>query len=188
MANLIIKPAAVADSFKMNDANSSQNTILTIEGQSDSRTTTAGRIIYGKGVNETKGAASPAGAVVTIDLATGTFFEHAIDVAVTSWKILHLPASGTIAAWVVKISQPSTKIAATAITWVGNSASTWDNSASAGWQSDGSHFAATTPLFHWAGADHVLTDTNSAVDILTFWTSGGATPTIYCTISGQAFD
>jgi len=184
MANLIIKPAAVADSFKMNDANSSQNTILTIEGQSDSRTTTAGRIIYGKGVNETKGAASPAGAVVTIDLATGTFFEHAIDVAVTSWKILHLPASGTIAAWVVKISQPSTKIAATAITWVGNSASTYDNGT---WVADGTHFATTTPLFHWAGADHILTATTNAVDIITFWTSGGATPTIYCTISGQAF-
>jgi hypothetical protein len=182
MANLIIKPAAVADSFKMNDANSSQNTILTVEGQTDSAVTTAGRIIYGKGVNETKGAASPAGAVVTIDLATGTFFEHAIDVAVTSWKILHLPASGTIAAWVVKISQPSTKITATAITWVGNSASTYDNGANP------IVWTATTPLFHWAGADHILTDTNSAVDIITFWTSGGATPTIYGTVSGQEFD
>ena len=45
MANLIFKPGAAADSFLMKDANSSPNTILTVEGQTDSAVTTAGRII-----------------------------------------------------------------------------------------------------------------------------------------------
>ena len=66
MANLTIKPSSTADSFTMTDANSTANTILTVEGQTDSAVTTAGRIIYGKGVNETKGTSSQAGAVVTI--------------------------------------------------------------------------------------------------------------------------
>ena len=69
MANLTIKPSSTADSFTMTDANSSANTILTIEGQTDSGVTTAGRIIYGKGVNETKGTSSQASAVVTLDLS-----------------------------------------------------------------------------------------------------------------------
>ena len=54
MANLTIKPSSTADSFTMTDANSTANTILTVEGQTDSAVTTAGRIIYGKGVNETR--------------------------------------------------------------------------------------------------------------------------------------
>jgi len=185
MANLIIKPKLAADSFKMNDANSSQNTILTVEGQSDSRTTTAGRIIYGKGVNETRGVASQGGtanAVITIDLATGTFFEHQLTHAATTWEILHLPKTGIIAAWVVKLKNHATPALNT---WAGAATSTYDNGT---WAADGTHFATTTPLFHWAGVDHILTATTNAVDILTFWTSGGATPTIYCTISGQEFD
>ena len=176
MADLIIKPSAVADSFKMNDANSSANTILTIEGQTDSGVTTAGRIIYGKGVNETLGTASQASAVVTIDLATGTFFEWQLTAACTTWKILHLPAAGTIAAWVVKLQNGAS---AYLNTWTGDGASTYDT---------GSAFAVCTPVFHWAGGtDHVLTDTNSAVDVVAFWTLGGDDPTIYSTISGQAF-
>ena len=86
MANLTIKPSSTADSFTMTDANSTANTILTVEGQTDSAVTTAGRIIYGKGVNETKGTSSQASAVVTLDLATGTFFDVTINAAVTSWK------------------------------------------------------------------------------------------------------
>jgi hypothetical protein len=185
MANLIIKPKLAADSFKMNDANSSQNTILTIEGQSDSRTTTAGRIIYGKGVNETKGVASQASAVITIDLATGTFFEHTLVAAPTSWKIMHLPALGTVAAWVVKITNNASKVTWNAACWTGAATSTYDNGT---WAADGTHFATTTPVFHWAGGtDHVQTDTNDSVDIISFWTLGGATPDIYSAISGQAF-
>jgi hypothetical protein len=177
MANLTIKPASTSDTFTFTDAQS--NTILTVDGQTDAAVTTAGRIIYGKGVNETLGAASPAGAVITLDLATGTFFEHAINVAVTTVKILHLPALGTIAAWVLKLSQPSTKIAAVAVAWTGDPASTYDLAGT---------WTATTPVFHWAGGtDHILTDTNSAVDVVSFWTKGGATPTIYSSISGQAF-
>jgi|10_taG_2_1085330.scaffolds.fasta_scaffold77993_2 hypothetical protein len=179
MADLIIKPSAVADEFKMNDANSSANTILTVEGQTDSAVTTAGRIIYGKGVNETLGTASQAGAVVTIDLATGTFFEHTLVAAPTSWKILHLPASGTIAAWVVKITNNSSKVTWDSACWTGAATSTWDNAGT---------WSTTTPVFHWVGGtDHVQTDTNSSVDIVSFWTKGGATPVIYSTISGQAF-
>ena len=176
MANLTIKPSSTADSFTMTDANSSANTILTIEGQTDSGVTTAGRIIYGKGVNETKGTSSQASAVVTLDLATGTFFDVTINAAVTTWKILHLPATNTVAAWVLKLTNHST---AAANTWTGDPASTYDT---------GSAFAVCTPVFHWAeGTDHVITATNSATDIVTFWTFGGDDPVIYGSITGQAF-
>ena len=178
MANLTIKPSSTADSFTMTDANSSANTILTIEGQTDSGVTTAGRIIYGKGVNETKGTSSQASAVVTLDLATGTFFDVTINAAVTSWTILHLPAANTVAGWVLKLTNHSTAVANT---WASTTASTYDN---------GSAFVATTtaPAFHWAGGtDHVITATASKVDIITFWTFGGAAPVIYSTISGQDF-
>ena len=177
MANLTIKPSSTADKFIMTDANSSANTILTIDGQSDSSVTTAGRIIYGKGVNETLGTATQASAVVTIDLATGTFFEHTLVAAPTTWKILHLPATGIIAAWVVKITQHASS--AVTNTWTGDGASTYDT---------GSAVAVCTPVFHWAGGtDHVLTATASKIDIVTFWTFGGDDPTIYSTISGQNF-
>ena len=176
MANLTIKPSSTADSFTMTDANSSANTILTIEGQTDSGVTTAGRIIYGKGVNETKGTSSQASAVVTLDLATGTFFDVTINAAVTTWKILHLPATNTVAGWVLKLTNHSTAVANT---WTGDAASTYDN---------GSAFAVCTPVFHWAGGtDHVLTATASKTDIITFWTFGGDDPVIYSTISGGNF-
>ena len=176
MANLTIKPSSTADSFTMTDANSSANTILTIEGQTDSGVTTAGRIIYGKGVNETKGTSSQAGAVVTLDLATGTFFDVTINAAVTTWKILHLPAANTVAGWVLKLTNHSSAVANT---WTGDAASTYDT---------GSAFAVCTPVFHWAGGtDHVLTATASKTDIITFWTFGGDDPVIYSTISGGNF-
>ena len=177
MADLIIKPSAVADSFKMNDANTSANTILTVEGQTDSGVTTAGRIIYGKGVNETLGTASQASAVVTIDLATGTFFEWTLVAAPTTWKILHLPATGIIAAWVVKITQNGS--GAVTNTWTGDGASTYDT---------GSAFAVCTPVFHWdGGTDHVMSTGVGDIDIVAFWTKGGDDPAIYSTISGQDF-
>ena len=176
MANLTIKPSSTADSFTMTDANSSANTILTIEGQTDSSVTTAGRIIYGKGVNETKGTSSQASAVVTLDLATGTFFDVTINAAVTTWKILHLPAANTAAGWVLKLTNHSTAVANT---WTGDAASTFDN---------GSAFAVCTPVFHWAGGtDHIITATASKTDILSFWTFGGDDPVIYGTVSGQDF-
>ena len=176
MANLTIKPSSTADSFTMTDANSSANTILTIEGQTDSGVTTAGRIIYGKGVNETKGTSSQASAVVTLDLATGTFFDVTINAAVTSWKILHLPAANIVAGWVLKLTNHSSAVANT---WTGDAASTYDT---------GSAFAVCTPVFHWSGGtDHVMTASNNAIDIISFWTFGGDDPTIYSTISGQAF-
>ncbi len=176
MANLTIKPSSTADSFTMTDANSSANTILTIEGQTDSAVTTAGRIIYGKGVNETKGTSSQASAEVTLDLATGTFFDVTINAAVTTWKILHLPAANTVAGWVLKLTNHSSAVANT---WTGDAASTYDN---------GSAFAVCTPVFHWAGGtDHVLTATADKTDIVTFWTFGGASPVIYGAVTGQNF-
>ena len=176
MANLTIKPSSTADSFTMTDANSTANTILTVEGQTDSAVTTAGRIIYGKGVNETKGTSSQAGAVLTIDLATGTFFDVTINAAVTTWKVLHLPATNTVAAWVLKLTNHSSAVTNT---WTGNAASTYDT---------GSAFAVCTPVFHWAGGtDHVLTATASKTDILTFWTFGGDDPVIYSVVGGQNF-
>ena len=176
MANLTIKPSSTADSFTMTDANSTPNTILTIDGQSDSGVTTAGRITYGKGVNEKLGTASQASAVVTIDLGTGTFFEWQLTAACTTWKILHLPPTGVIAAWVVKLQNGAS---AYLNTWTGDAASTYDN---------GSAFATTTPVFHWAGGtDHVMSTGVGDIDIVAFWTKGGDDPTIYSTISGQDF-
>ena len=176
MANLTIKPSSTADSFTMTDANSSANTILTIEGQTDSAVTTAGRIIYGKGVNETKGTSSQAGAVVTIDLATGTFFDVTINAAVTTWKILHLPAANTVAAWVLKLTNHSSAVTNT---WTGAATSTYD---------DGDSFEVCLPVFHWAGGtDHVITATADKTDIVTFWTFGGASPVIYGAVTGQNF-
>ena len=178
MANLTIKPSSTADSFTMTDANSSANTILTIEGQTDSGVTTAGRIIYGKGVNETKGTTSyDAGTdIVTIDLATGTFFDVAMTGIIATWTILHLPAANTVAGWVLKLTNHSTAVANT---WTGDAASTFDN---------GSAFAVCTPVFHWAGGtDHVITATASKIDIIAFFTLGGDDPTIYGSITGQNF-
>jgi len=178
MADLIIKPSAVADSFKMNDANSSANTILTIEGQTDSGVTTAGRIIYGKGVNETLGTTSYDATpnTQTIDLATGTFFNVEMTALIDDWQIKHLPASGTIAAWVVRLKNHSTPVVNL---WAGSSTSTWDN---------GGTWSTTTPHFHWAGGtDHVLSAGASDIDVIAFWTLGGATPIIYSTVSGQDF-
>jgi len=175
MANLTIKPASTSDNFIFTDANTTPNTILTVEGQT-SAVTTAGRIIYGKGVNETKGTSSQASAIVTIDLATGTFFDVTINAQVDTWKVLHLPATGIVAAWVVKLTNHST---AATNAWTGNAASTYDN---------GSTFATITPAFHWAGADHVLTATASATDIITFWTFGGTPSVIYSAVSGKEFD
>ncbi len=176
MANLTIKPSSTADSFTMTDANSSANTILTIEGQTDSGVTTAGRIIYGKGVNETKGTSSQASAEVTLDLATGTFFDVTINAAVTTWKILHLPAANTVAGWVLKLTNHSSAVTNT---WTGAATSTYD---------DGDSFEVCTPVFHWAGGtDHVLTATADKTDIVTFWTFGGDDPVIYGIISGQDF-
>ena len=177
MANLTIKPASTSDNFIFTDANTTPNTILTVEGQT-SAVTTAGRIIYGKGVNETKGTSSQASAIVTIDLATGTFFDVTINAQVDTWTILHLPAANTVAAWVVKLTNHSTAVTNA---WASTTASTYDN---------GSAFVATTtaPAFHWAGADHVLTATASKTDIITFWTFGGAAPVIYSSVSGKEFD
>ena len=155
MANLTIKPSSTADSFIMTDANSTPNTILTIDGQSDSSVTTTGRITYGKGVNETLGTASQASEVVTIDLGTGTFFEWTLTEQCDTWKILHLPPTGVIAAWVVKLQNGSS---AYANTWTGDPASTYDT---------GSAFAVCTPVFHWAGGtDHIITATASKTDMI----------------------
>ena len=181
MANLTIKPSSTADSFTMTDANSSANTILTIERQTDSGVTTAGRIIYGKGVNETKGTTSydASSDTQTIDLATGTFFDVEMSAKIDDWKILHLPAANTVAGWVVRLKNHSSAVVNL---WAGHASSTYDN---------GSAFVAVTtaPAFHWAtsGSDHVLTATASKVDILAFWTFGGASPVIYSTITGQDF-
>ena len=177
MANLTIKPSSTADKFIMTDANSSANTILTIDGQSDSGVTTAGRIIYGKGVNETLGTCAQTAGVVELDLGTGTFFEFTTGGEnITTWKILHLPPAGTIAAWVVKITQGGT---ARTNAWTGNAASTYD---------DGDSFEVCLPVFHWETSDpHVMSTGTGKVDIIAFWTKGGDNPVIYTTTVGQDF-
>ena len=182
MAELIIKPAAVGDSFKMKDAQT--NTILTVEGRTDAADSAAGRIIYGKGVNETKGVALQGGtsnAVITIDLATGTFFEWTLTHTASTWVIHHIPAAGTVAAWVVKLKQKASSPVTNA--WVG-APSTYD-AGSGTW-------SAVTPAFHWEGGnDHVMSTGVDEIDVLTFWTFDGgviiyaSVPSIFIANAGR---
>ena len=179
MADLIIKPASTSDSFKMKEANSSPNTVLTVEGQTDSGVATAGRVIYGKGVNETLGTTSYDASTdtQTIDLATGTFFDVEMSAKIDDWKILHLPATGIIAAWVVRLKNHSSPVVNL---WAGHASSTYDNSGT---------WSTITPDFHWDnnGIDHILTATADKIDILSFWTKGGSPSVIYSSVFGQNF-
>ena len=102
---------------------------------------------------------------------------------IDDWKILHLPATGIIAAWVVRLKNHSSPVVNL---WAATATSTYDTGSA--WAADGSHFAVCSPAFHWpSGADHVLTAVAIKVDIIAFWTLGGDNPIIYSSITGQDF-
>jgi len=184
MANLTIKPASVSDTFTFTDANATPNTILTVEGQTEGGAAAnllGGRIIYGRGVNETKGTCTQASAIITLDLATGTFFDITLSANVSTWKILHLPQTDTVAAWVVRIENTASN---RTVAWAGDAGSTYDTNA------DPVVFAAVTtaPAFHWASSEEpTITVGANKVDVISFWTFGGAVPVIYSSATGQNF-
>ena len=150
MADLIIKPASGGDSLILQDGAGAA--VVTVS---------TNKVLYSKGVQETKGTSTNSGTAFTVDLATGNFFE--IDLqgnsgTVTSMTFSNPAATGKASAWTIKFIQGSTARALTyptAIKWGG-------------------------------GVDHVMSTTDNYVDIISFFTIDGGT-TIYATVCGSAF-
>jgi hypothetical protein len=124
-------------------------------------TVSTNKVAYGKGISEEAVTVTQGSGTVTIDLAQGNFFEFTLTQAVTGWTFSNLPASGTACSWIIKMKQAASKIAATAVAYPSS--------------------------VHWAGGtDHVMTDANNAVDIISMFTITGGT-VIYANIVGKAF-
>ena len=150
MADLIIKPASGSDSLIFQDG--AGTAVATISTNS---------VHYSKGVSETKGTGTVGNGSVTIDLATGNFFELNLDASnatITSWTFSNPAASGKASSWVMKFIQQGT---ARALTYP--AAVKWSN-----------------------GADHIMSTADDAVDIVSMFTIDGGT-NIYASIIGAAF-
>ncbi len=150
MANLIIKPASASDSLKLQDG-----------AGADIVTVNTNNVLYGKGVQETKGTSTNSTNAITINLATGNFFEIDLqdnNATVTSWTFSNMAASGKASSWVIKFIQGST---ARALTYP----------AAVKWS---------------AGHDHVMSTADNAVDIVSMFTIDAGT-NIYANIVGRAF-
>jgi len=150
MADLIIKPASGSDSLIFQDgAGTAVATIST------------NHVHYSKGVSETKGTSTNATNAMSVDLATGNFFEIDLqnnNATVSSMTFSNPAAAGKASSWVIKWIQGST---ARALTYPAS--------------------------VHWsAGADHVMSTADNAVDIVSMFTIDGGT-TIYASIVGTAF-
>ena len=119
------------------------------------------KVAYGKGISEKAVTVTQSSGTVTLNLAQGNFFEFTLTEAVTTWQFSNLPTSGNACSWIIKIKQASSKIAATAITY--------------------------PSTVHWAGGgDHVMTDANNAIDIVSMFTIDAGT-IIYASVVGKAF-
>ena len=150
MANLIIKPASASDDLKLQDGAGAD--IVTVD---------TNNVLFGKGIQETKGTSTNSSAAITIDLATGNFFEIDLEnnnATVTSWTFSNMAASGKTSSWIIKFTQGST---ARALTYP--AAVKWSN-----------------------GFDHVMSTANNAVDIVSMFTFNNGTD-IYASIVGKAF-
>ena len=114
-----------------------------------------------KGVSETKGTSTNATNAMSVDLATGNFFEIDLqnnNANLTSFTFSNPAASGKASSWVIK--------------WIqGSSARTLTYPAAVKWSN---------------GADHIMSTANDAVDIVSFFTIDAGT-TVYASIVGQAF-
>ena len=150
MADLIIKPASGSDSLIFQDgAGTAVATIST------------NHVHYSKGVSETKGTSTNATNAMSVDLATGNFFEIDLqnnNATVSSMTFSNPAASGKASAWTIKWIQGSTARALQ-----------YPNS-----------------VYWGGGIDHVMSTADNAVDIVSFFTIDGGT-SIYATVVGTAF-
>ena len=150
MANLIIKPASASDDLKLQDGAGAD--IVTVD---------TNNVLFGKGIQETKGTSTNSAAALSIDLATGNFFEIDLEnnnATVTSWTFSNMAASGKVSSWIIKFIQGSTARALTypaAVKWGG-------------------------------GFDHTMSTADNAVDIVSMFTMDAGT-NIYANIVGKAF-
>ena len=150
MANLIIKPASASDDLKLQDG-----------AGADFVTVDTNNVLFGKGIQETKGTSTNSGAALSIDLATGNYFEIDLEnnnATVTSWTFSNMAGNNKVSAWIIKFTQGSTARALTypaAVKWSG-------------------------------GFDHVMSTANNAVDIISMFTINNGTD-IYANIVGKAF-
>lgn len=148
MADLILKPASAGDTFKLQ--NGGGTSVLEVSDNLAS---------YSKGISENANTLTQSSATITIDLATGTFFEFTLTENVTGWTFSNVPVSGTACAWVIKITQHA------------SSAKT----------------VAYPSAVKWAGGtDHVMSIVTGAIDIISMFTIDGGT-TIYANEVGKAF-
>tara|TARA_R100000773_G_C4218706_1_gene117213 strand:+ start:1736 stop:2185 length:450 start_codon:yes stop_codon:yes gene_type:complete len=148
MADLILKPASAGDTFKLQ--NGAGTSVLEVSDNLAS---------YSKGISENANTLTQSSGTITIDLATGTFFEFTLTENVTGWTFSNVPASGTACAWVIKITQH------------GSSAKT----------------IAYPSAIKWAvSTDHVMSTATGAIDLISMFTIDGGT-TIYANEVGKAF-
>ena len=150
MANLIIKPASASDDLKLQDGAGAD--IVTVD---------TNNVLFGKGIQETKGTSTNSSAAITIDLATGNFFEIDLEnnnATVTSWTFSNMAGNNKVSSWIIKFTQGST---ARALTYP----------AAVKWS---------------AGYDHVMSTANNAVDIVSMFTFNNGTD-IYANVVGRGF-
>tara|TARA_R100000152_G_C6775665_1_gene204228 strand:+ start:724 stop:1188 length:465 start_codon:yes stop_codon:yes gene_type:complete len=152
MADLILKPASAGDTFKLQ--NGAGTSVLEV---SDNLTS------YSKGISENANTLTQSSGTITIDLATGTFFEFTLTENVTGWTFSNVPASGTACAWVIKIKQHASSDKTVAYPDSGTNTVKWSG-----------------------GADHVMSTGANKEDIISMFTIDGGT-NIYATTVGKDF-
>ena len=154
MAILAIKPSSASDDFQFQDA--SGNAILQVDGDGS-------RVDYKKGISENANTLTQSSGTITIDLATGTFFEFTLTENVTGWTFSNVPASGTACAWVIKIKQHASSDKTVAYPDSGTNTVKWS-----------------------AGIDHEMSTGANKEDIISMFTIDGGT-TIYANEVGKDF-
>ena len=152
MADLILKPASAGDTFKLQ--NGAGTSVLEVSDNLAS---------YSKGISENANTLTQSSGTITIDLATGTFFEFTLTENVTGWTFSNVPASGTACAWVIKIKQHASSDKTVAYPDSGTNTVKWSG-----------------------GTDHVMSTGANKEDIISMFTIDGGT-TIYANEVGKDF-
>lgn len=152
MADLILKPASAGDTFKLQ--NGGGTSVLEVSDNLAS---------YSKGISENANTLTQSSATITIDLATGTFFEFTLTENVTGWTFSNVPASGTACSWVIKIKQHASSNKTVAYPDSGTNTVKWSG-----------------------GEDHVMSTGANKEDIIAMFTIDGGT-TIYANLVGKDF-
>jgi hypothetical protein len=152
MADLILKPASAGDTFKLQ--NGAGTSVLEVSDNLAS---------YSKGISENANTLTQSSGTITIDLATGTFFEFTLTENVTGWTFSNVPASGTACAWVIKIKQHASSDKTVAYPDSGTNTVKWSG-----------------------GTDHVMSTGANKEDIISMFTIDGGT-NIYANLVGKDF-